>query len=213
MNKSIRVLSLLLIVFALYTTSIYSQDNNEVIDSNSLPESALSPETIEESEVISKEKGRFNFFLNNVLLFPLSVPDGGFGLGETVVVQYTTPFNLSFGIESGYYGFKSETEIDNYYTVVGGFSIIPIFAHVSYNIRLIDGLFLTPVIKMGIGYNTAEIQGWLSDSTFAAMFEGGLRLKAFVAGGLLIQANINYTGVIEKSGLFSLISLGFGLGF
>lgn len=205
MNKWRYLFILLLFFCVFYKFPLFSQELDKELNIPKLAEEPVSSES---------ERGELHFFLNNVLLFPISVSEGGLGLGVTGTVQYTTAFNLSFGIESGYYGFKSEAETkEDRYISVGGFSIIPILAHASYNLKLIDGLYLTPVIKIGVGYTTAKINGWNGDSNFSTMFEGGVRLKAIVAGALLIQANINYTGMIEKSGIFSIMSLGFGLGF
>ncbi|MDA3811361.1 MAG: hypothetical protein PF518_13640 [Spirochaetaceae bacterium] len=212
MNKSHSVFVFLIHFFLLIALPVFSQDQSEQPSTGQPTDEAVTTEP--ETGTVKKitEKGQFHFFLNNVLIFPLSTYEGGFGLGETATVQYTFPFNLSLGLESGYYGFKSEAWTDGY-PVVGGFSIIPILAQVSYNFRLIDGLYITPVLKAGIGFTTVNINGWLGDSAISSMFEGGVRLKAILAGGLLIQGNITYIGLIEKSGLFSIMTLGFGMGF
>ena len=209
MSKPCCGLFFLLFFCLLFTAPVYSQETEKGLPTESVAEDVIVSESSEEPE--SKEKGQFHFFLNSNFIFALSASDGGFGLGETATFQYTLPFRLSFGIESGYYGFKSEVD-NSGFPIIGGFSIIPIYGLVSYDFKILEGLYITPVLKGGFGYTTARINGWIGGESFSGMFEGGVRLKAFVGGGMLIQANVTYTGLIEKSGIFSILSLGFGFG-
>jgi len=211
MNKPNCRLLFIILLIVIFAAPLFSQEANEEIISEPVTDEDINSESIEESEIVESEKGQFHFFLNSSLIFAMSLNDGGFGLGETATVLYTLPFHLSFGIESGYYGFRGEAE-NNGFTAIGGFSIIPIYGLVSYDIKLFDGIFLTPVLKGGIGYTDARINGWIGGEGLSGMFEGGVRMKAVVADGLIIQGNITYTGLIEKSGLFSILSLGFGFG-
>ncbi|MBN2657748.1 MAG: hypothetical protein JXR86_11865 [Spirochaetales bacterium] len=181
-----------------------------------LPQDAVSevpPVTDEQVDVNEKSvgKGQMTFFLDKRLVFALSVTDGGFGFGGTVNVQYIFPFHLGLGLEAGYYGFRSEIYQDQV-EAVGGFSLIPIYAAVSFNIPVIENFYITPVIKGGGAYARARINGWQGGDSFAPVFEGGIRLKGYIRGGLLLQGGIFYTGLIEASGLFSILSVGMGFG-
>lgn len=207
-SNILRKLSFMILFIVLIQTNwLYSQENTE-----DAPEVELEETLAEGESAVPKVKGRFNFFINNNMIFLLSVDDG-FGFGETLNIQYTTPFNLAFGLEAGYYGAKSEVYPDGGGTIVGGFSLIPLYAVAEYNFRIIENLYISPVVKFGGAYTRARISGWYGGSAFSMVFEGGVRLKAVLSGGLLIHGNICYGGLIESSGIFSMINVGFGLGF
>jgi len=200
--STIKPLSLLLLFVLIFqVSSLYSQENTDE-----------TPEEIAEVESpVPIKKGNFNFYVNNNLIFLLSV-DGGFGFGETLNFQYLTPFNLAFGLEAGYYGAKSEND-NNGGMIIGGFSLIPLYAVAEYNFKLIENFYISPVFKFGVAYTSARINGWIGGSAFSMVFEGGVRAKAFLNGGFLIQGNICYGGLIESSGIISMINIGFGFGF
>lgn len=200
MNRIKALSPYVLLIIIVSSLPLYSQEQGT-------PEEAMLSEIVDTHKPIDN----IHIFLNSLLLFPISSYDGGFGLGETITIQYRLPFKLNMGIEMGYYGFKSEADSDES-SVVGGYSIIPFMAQASYDFRIVDNVYVTPVLKAGGAYTSAAINGWLGDTAFSAMFEGGVRLKGIVADGLLIQGNIMYTGIIEESGIFSLLSLGFGFG-
>jgi len=155
--------------------------------------------------------GKMTVFLDNRLLFGLSATNGGFGFGGTVNGQYVFPFHLGVGLESGYYSFRASIDQEGARTV-GGFSLIPLYATVSFNIPVVSNFYITPILKVGGAYAQAKINGWLGGDSFAPLFEGGVRFKAYMRGGLLIQGGIFYTGMIETSGLFSIMSIGMGFG-
>jgi len=155
--------------------------------------------------------GKITFFLDNRMLFGLSATNGGFGFGGTVNGQYIFPFHLGVGLETGYYSFRSNVDKDGVSTV-GGFSLIPLYATVSFNIPVVRNFYITPILKVGGTYAQAKVNGWLGGHSFAPLFEGGVRFKALIRGGLLIQGGIFYTGMIETSGLFSIMSIGMGFG-
>lgn len=208
MNKRLIVLIFLFFLLLLSTVPLYSQEGESVTVGEVEEEPEESVDAMSGAE---SSKGNVHIFLNSLLIFPLSVYDGGFGLGETITFQYRFPQKINIGIETGYYGFKSVADAGGF-PVVGGYSIVPVMAQVSYDFRIVENVFVTPVFKLGFGYTAAELNGWLGDSSFSSMFEGGVRLKGILSGGLLIQGNIMYTGLIEKSGIFSIMSLGFGFG-
>ncbi|MBI9098367.1 MAG: hypothetical protein JEY91_07805 [Spirochaetaceae bacterium] len=195
-------ITLLLLLFL--QVSFFAQENDPPVIEEEISADAVSP--------TKKLPGQFHLFLDNQLVFGLSLPEGGFGFGETITFQYTLPIHLSFGLEAGYYGFKSEIEEGDGPPVVGGFTILPLYGVVSYNFRIIEGLYITPVVKGGLGFTRARINGWLGDNSVSPMFEGGVRVKFYLKGGFLIQGNVMYTGLIEKSGIFSIMTLGLGFG-
>lgn len=167
---------------------------------------------------LPEEKGSFfddvNIFIENKIVFALSVPDGAFGMGSTINAQYTLPFKLSIGLEAGYYGFRSEIEQeDGAPSIIGGFTMIPVFVTTSYNFRILENFYISPVLKVGGTYLRSRINGWLGGDSFAFLFEGGGRVSLFLKGGLLLEGSVAYTGVIEKSGIFSIMNLGLGFGF
>lgn len=200
MDKTGKIFSLILLVLLLPIASLASQAGEEA-------DSAIAEESMEEDS----RKGELHFFLDNRMLFAISVPDGGFGFGGTANVQYTLPFNLSFGLEAGYYGFRSAIDLNGAY-VVGGFTLLPVYAVAAYNFRILENFYIAPVLKAGGAYSNARINGWYGGDSFSMVFEGGVRIKAYMMGGLLVQGGIMYTGLIEKSGLFSIMSLGIGFG-
>ena len=180
--------------------TLFAQEAEEVI-----------PETVTE-ELVAKPSGQFHMFLNNNLIFALSLENGGFGFGGTVTFEYKTPFYFTFALESGFYGAKSEINQD-FNTIVGGFSLIPMYAVVGFDIPILENFYVSPIIKGGVAYTSARVNGWFGGSAFSGVFEGGIRVKAFLGGGFLLQANVTYIGLIESSGIISMISVGFGFGF
>ena len=209
MNKQKSLIQLLFFLMIFSMTPLFSQEID--IDSLEEQEPVEQEFTVAETGLEPQFIDNVHIFLNSLIIFPLSVYEKGFGLGETITFQYKLPFKLNIGFETGYYGFKSEAETDGY-SVVGGYSIIPVLAQASYDFKIVENIYVTPVLKLGFGYTSAALNGWLEDSTFSAMFEGGVRLKGVVSGSLIIQGNVTYTGLIEKSGIFSILSLGFGFG-
>ena len=194
-DKSKFIIFILLIV-VFQSIQLYSQDETEAV------------EETEETKVNIAEN--IHFFVNNNIIFAVSLDNGGFGFGGTVTTEYKTSFNFAFGLEVGYYGIKSESDKDGF--LIGGFSLLPIYAVAEYEFELIEDFF-SPVLKFGVAYTNARINGWIGGSTASMVFEGGVRVKAFLGGGFLIQGNVFYSGIIEKTGVFSMINLGLGFGF
>lgn len=174
-------------------------------------------QSVENPVVENKITGELSFFIDNRLIFALSAPDVGFGFGSTANFQYVFPFNMSIGLEAGYYSARTEIyngENSENLGAVGGYSLVPVYASVSYNIPIVKNLFyITPVLKAGGAYNRVKINGWLGGDSFAFLFEGGLRFKIYVREEVLIHVGVLYTGLVEKSGVFSILSVGMGLGF
>lgn len=204
------IVAILLFLSLNITFPLYSQDSGSESDDNVVIETPTEEDSVTAEEA-AKSRGRFHFFLDNKLLFAFSVPDGGFGFAETANFQYILPFNLAFGLEGGYYGFRGGIEGEGI-SVVAGYTLIPLYATASFNIPIVDNFYITPVLKGGGAYTNARINGWLGGDSFSGIFEGGVRFKAYMKGGLLIHGGIMYTGLIEKSGLFSIMSIGFGFG-
>ena len=210
-NNLKKIIMIFLLVILFLCQSIFSQETETAVPiEGEIPEENILENEISE-EKIPLEKGRFHLFLNNNLIFILAIENGAFGFGETVTFEYTTPFGLSFGVEGGYYGAKSEPR-DKDNPLVAGFSMLPMYAIVEMDIKILDNLFITPVVKVGVSYTNVRFCGWYGGSAFSPMFEGGLRLKAILGGGLLIQGNIIYGGLIEKSGIISIMNIGLGFG-
>ncbi|MBB6478418.1 hypothetical protein [Spirochaeta isovalerica] len=207
MRESLK--SVLLFIFFLFVlNSLMAQDENALPEEETaVPEVGISiADPVEE-----KESGSLSVFLDKRLIFALSATEGGFGFGGTANGQYIFPFHLGVGLEAGYYSFRSDIDQDGV-RAVGGFSLIPIYATVSFNIPILENFYITPILKGGGAFARARINGWLGGNSFAPMFEGGVRVKAYMRGGLLIQGGIFYTGMIEASGLFSILSIGMGFG-
>ncbi len=158
------------------------------------------------------ELGDFHLYWNNSLIFILFSENSAFGFGGTLVFEYKFPMGLSLGLESGYYGAKNEVEINSEYSIVGGFSMIPVNGIVGFNFRITENLYLGPVLKLGFAYTNARISGWSGGSTFSFLFEGGAQVKATLGDGIFLQGSIRYIGIIESSGLVHMTSIGFGLG-
>lgn len=154
-----------------------------------------------------------SFFVEHRLVGAVSAPNVGFGFAGMANVQYTFPFHLSVGLETGYCGFKSEIDTDNdSIKYIGGYTLIPAYMTAAYNFRLMEGFYIAPVLKFGGAYLNSRLNGWVGSDSFAMLFEGGVRVFLHKKGGLLIEGSVFYTGIIEKSGLFSIISLGLGFG-
>lgn len=203
-DKRNLILLILLFVFSAGFMNLTAQDTAEA---------EFTEETVENS-VKYNPLDHIHVFLDNKMIFALSVPEGGFGFGETLNVQYTLPFKLNIGLEGGYYGFRSEVGGDDGGpAVVGGFTVIPLFLTTSYDFYVMENFYVSPVLKAGGAYLRSRLNGWLGGDSFAFLFEGGGRVGAFMNDGLLIQGEITYTGIVEKSGIFSIMSIGFGLGF
>lgn len=206
-----------LITVILIIWGISAISAQEVEDITSEPEVMTETQIEEEAaEEIDEEKynplDHIHVYVDNKMIFALSVPEGGFGFGETLNVQYTLPFNLNIGLEGGYYGFRSEIEEESV-SVVGGFTVIPFFLTTSYDFYVMENFYISPVLKAGGAYLRSRLNGWMAGDAFAFLFEGGGRVGAYLNEGLLIQGEVTYTGIVEKSGLFSIMSIGFGLGF
>lgn len=197
----IQIRKIAVIVFVLFQAQFLSAQDSEI-----------SPEVEKDSFSIYEITDNMNVFLNNSIIFAVSLDEGGFGFGGTITAEYKTPFKFSFGLETGYYGIKSESNLDGFY-VIGGFSLIPFYAIAAYDFEIIDDFYIAPVLKFGVAYTNARINGWFGGDSASMVFEAGVRTKAFLGGGLLVQANLFYSAIIEKSGLFSMINLGLGIGF
>lgn len=176
------------------------------------PETEIEIESVEQVQINPLDN--IHVHLENKMIIALSVPGAGVGFGETLNAMYSFPFGLSLGLEAGYYGFRGEIEGENSAeTLIGSFSVVPMFITASYDFFIFEGFSLSPMLKGGAGYLRSRVNGWDGGEGFTPVFEGGVKVRANVIEDLWIQGTLTYTGIIEQSGLFSILNIGFGFGF
>jgi hypothetical protein len=78
---------------------------------------------------------------------------------------------------------------------------------------MINNFYLSPVLKAGISYVNVRSNGWDSEEYALLMFESGIRTKIYFGGGIMLQANLCYSGLIAGSELVHIMTMGVGLGF
>ncbi|MFC1669201.1 CsgG/HfaB family protein [Spirochaetota bacterium] len=146
--------------------------------------------------------GRFSYMMTFGKFKDLS--DTGYG--GIFSITKDIPWNISAGINIGFYSFEADgTRLKNLY-------MVPFLLNVMYKWNTMANLYVMPGISYGGNYVTLKEYD-KTDSSVGNMLKLGLGIRYVLWESFILHADIEYGIIIEKADVHNLLLTNIGVGY
>jgi hypothetical protein len=158
------------------------------------------------------------------VIFPLGKTAEMFNIGFGGIFSFSGRnmffFNFEAGVSLGCYYMQGKNLLDEKNKIFQDFIIAPVYFFGSYNIWLVKGLYLKPVLSAGGAYLDCTYKDALSAANpykhlqiFEFAFKAGISAEYRFANSLSASVGCEYSAILQNTGLLHFLIINAGIGY